>query len=135
MLEYLAQEAIGMVVVGAMVGAVLITVAPALSMGAIRGVEFWNNCTGPALVLLLTLSTCALPLAKDGGQGAFLTLRLLVAISLVWYMFTIPLMLAVLGTGRHEMDVRHRTVGLMAVATAMFVLLVFFSVPAGIYEG
>ena len=134
MVEYLAGEAIGVVVVVTMVVADVVTVGPALSMGAIRGLGVWNDCMGLALVLVLTLAAGALVLAKNGGQGAFLTARLLVTVALVWYMFTVPLILAVLGTGRHEMEVRHRTVFLMALATAMFFLLAFFSMPAGIYE-
>ena len=134
MVEYLAGEAIGVVVVVAMVVAAVITVGPALSMGAARGLGVWNDSMGPALVLVLTLSGGALVLAKDGGPEVLLKLRLMVTVALVWYMVTVPLILAVLGTGRHEMEVRHRTVFLMALATAMFFLLAFFSMPAGIYE-
>ena len=68
MVEYLAGEAIGVVVVVAMVVAAVITVGPALSMGAARGLGVWNDSMGPALVLVLTLSGGALVLAaKDGG--------------------------------------------------------------------
>ena len=134
MIEYLVQEAIGMVVVGAMLGAAAMTVGPALSMGAIRGLRVWNDSIGPALVIVLTLSVGALVLAKDGGPEVLLKLRLLVAVALVWYMLTVPLILAVLGIRRHEMEVRHRSLSLLAMATAMFLLLAFFSMPAGIYE-
>ena len=75
MIEYLAQEAIGVVVVVTIVWAGVVTVGPALSMGANRGLGVWNDCMGPALVLVLTLAAGALVLAKNGGQGAFLTAR------------------------------------------------------------
>ena len=96
MIEYLAQDAVWMVVVGAMLGAAAMTVGPALSMGAIGGLRAWNDSIGPALVIVLTLSVGSLALARDGGPEVLLKLRLLVTVALVWYMLTVPLMLAVL---------------------------------------